>query len=88
MARVEFRVMRAHFGDKPYSEGDTRIADEMRVRHLVSAGVLAKPDALHGATLDKRENRSGQKPRGVPSTKVPLRSDAVKVEASQGKTGK
>ena len=78
MARMEFKVMRAHFGDKPYSEGDTRIADDMRVRHLVSAGVLAKPDALKGVTLDKRENRAGTRSQGIPSSKVPLKADALK----------
>lgn len=37
---MEFMVKRPHQGDKWYNEGDTRIADEADVRHLVAKGVL------------------------------------------------
>lgn len=37
---ASFKVLRQHHGDKPYSEGDTRDADERDVAHLVANGVL------------------------------------------------
>lgn len=35
-----FKVLRAHFGDKPYVKGDTRVADERKVARLIKNGVL------------------------------------------------
>lgn len=41
MADKEYIVLRAHIGDKDYAEGDTRVADENDVAHLVAFGALA-----------------------------------------------
>lgn len=38
---AKYNVLRQHYGDKPYAEGDTREADERDVAHLVANGVLA-----------------------------------------------
>jgi hypothetical protein len=35
MANCKYRVVRPHFGDKEYAEGDIRIADPGEVAHLV-----------------------------------------------------
>lgn len=35
-----FKVLRQHHGDKLYSEGDIREAEEQDVAHLVANGVL------------------------------------------------
>ena len=37
---MEFEVKRPHQGDKWYAEGDTRVADENDVGHLIANGVL------------------------------------------------
>jgi len=37
-----FKVLRQHYGDKFYAEGDEREAREADVGHLVKAGVLGK----------------------------------------------
>lgn len=36
----EYEVLRPHFGDKDYKEGDIRTADPNAVRHLVENKVL------------------------------------------------
>lgn len=36
----EYKVLRPHFGDKDYKEGDIRTADPNTVRHLVENKVL------------------------------------------------
>lgn len=36
----EYEVLRPHFGDKDYKEGDIRTADPNTVRHLVENKVL------------------------------------------------
>lgn len=33
--QMKYRVVREHVGDKPYAEGDERIADSGTVSHLV-----------------------------------------------------
>ena len=37
----DFKVLREHYGDKPYVQGDTRTARADDVAHLVRNGVLA-----------------------------------------------
>lgn len=37
---MQFEVMRQHLGDRFYSEGDTREANEKDVMHLIKNGVL------------------------------------------------
>jgi len=37
---MQFEVMRQHLGDRFYSEGDTREANEQDVMHLIKNGVL------------------------------------------------
>jgi len=37
----KFKVLRRHFGDKDYHEGDERTAEPTAVKHLVAQGVLA-----------------------------------------------
>ena len=36
----EYKVLRAHYGDKNYTEGEIRVADPNNVRHLVNSKVL------------------------------------------------
>ncbi|WP_171258389.1 hypothetical protein [Acinetobacter pittii] len=36
----EYEVLRPHFGDKDYKEGDIRTADPNDVRHLIENKVL------------------------------------------------
>lgn len=36
----KFKVLRRHFGDKDYYEGDERTAEPGAVKHLVAQGVL------------------------------------------------
>ncbi|MBD1229786.1 hypothetical protein IDM33_00840 [Acinetobacter seifertii] len=36
----EYQVLRSHYGDKDYKEGDIRTADPNTVRHLVENKVL------------------------------------------------
>jgi hypothetical protein len=35
MAEQDFRVVREHYGDRPYAVGETRTADPREVQHLV-----------------------------------------------------
>lgn len=37
---MKFKVLRAHYGDRDYAEGDEREASEADVAHLVASGVL------------------------------------------------
>lgn len=48
----EFKVIRAHDGDKFYNVGDTRIADPLTVRHLIGS-CLEKTDAKNGLKAAK-----------------------------------
>jgi len=36
----EYKVLRTHYGDKNYKEGEIRVADPNNVRHLVDFKVL------------------------------------------------
>lgn len=42
---MKFKVLREHYGDQLYTEGDEREANERDVEHLLKAGVLQKADA-------------------------------------------
>lgn len=46
---MQFEVMRQHLGDRFYSEGDTREANEQDVMHLIKNGVLRKKIAADKA---------------------------------------
>lgn len=57
---MEYIVKRAHLGDKPYSEGETRTAEPHAVRHLVERGIL----------VEKAEPASKNKARVAPKNKA------------------
>lgn len=38
----KYKVLRSHYGDKDYKEGDTRTADPNNVRHLVNSKILVE----------------------------------------------
>ena len=78
MARREFKVLRAHLGDKPYAEGDSRIAEEGRVRHLIRNGVLSKPLAVKEAKTKKLASSFVPDLLDLPSVKSSLKSTVVK----------
>lgn len=61
MAIRRYEVKRRHFGDRDYSEGDIREADENDVLHLVDTGVLAEaaPEAPAPAAA-KTDSRKGR----------------------------
>lgn len=42
MAEKNYKVARAHIGDRDYAVGDIRAANEAEVAHLVANGVLAE----------------------------------------------
>lgn len=46
---ANFKVLRDHIGDKPYSRGDTRTAIAADVAHLVDGGVLVPVAAKRAA---------------------------------------
>lgn len=39
---VDYRVLREHFGDKPYQKGDVRALSPAEAKRLLSLGVLAE----------------------------------------------
>lgn len=49
---MQFEVMRQHLGDRFYSEGDTREANEKDVMHLIKNGVLRQKIATDKADQD------------------------------------
>lgn len=59
---MKFTVLRPHFGDKHYAEGDIREIDERDVAHLIKSGVLAKaaPEVANKAE-PKVANKSASK---------------------------
>ena len=42
---MKYRVMREHYGDRAYVEGDEREAEPRDVAHLVARGVLVEAKA-------------------------------------------
>lgn len=70
---TKFTVLRQHFGDKLYNEGDERDARESDVAHLVKSGVLQSADKKsEPAPKNKAE-------RGAPLNKDGLREDGPTV---------
>lgn len=51
--RMDYKVKRPHQGDKWYDEGDTRVADERDVAHLVASGVLVPKTSPKAKTKTK-----------------------------------
>lgn len=54
---MKFKVLRAHYGDRDYAEGDEREASEADVAHLVASGVLAPAGA---AKSDAQKVKDGE----------------------------
>ena len=60
----DYKVTRAHLGDKPYARGETRTADPRKVKHLVERGVLvdagekAAPDGRNKAAPEGKNKAS------------------------------
>ena len=54
--KKKFTVTREHFGDKEYKEGDTRVADPLKVAHLI--GTCLKEQGKKAAKGGK--NKSAQ----------------------------
>jgi len=50
---MEFEVKRPHQGDKWYDEGDTRVADERDVGHLIANGILVPKTAAASKSKTK-----------------------------------
>lgn len=56
-----YKVLRQHYGDKPYSEGDTREAEPRDVAHLVERGVLEKAEpAVQNKAAPKLRNKAAK----------------------------
>lgn len=62
---MKFKVIRRHFGDRPYEVGDEREADEAEVQHLIGH-VLAKPGAKAAPPV---ENKAVKAPKNKAAKK-------------------
>ncbi|WP_119309643.1 hypothetical protein [Cohaesibacter haloalkalitolerans] len=92
MAKREFKVLRPHLGDKMYDKGDTRVAEEAQVRHLIKAGVLSEAITEEAKAKEAADKAAADaKANSVPDTKAPLLAtltgEAPKADAD-AKTGK
>jgi len=60
---MKFKVLREHYADKLYVEGDEREANEADVKHLVDGGVLK-------ASGSKSEAAPANKAEAAPANKA------------------
>ncbi|SMO64012.1 hypothetical protein [Paracoccus laeviglucosivorans] len=97
---MKYDVLREHEGDKMYLTGDTRVADEAKVKHLVKAGVLRPardeavaagdgPSSTDAQSAIPLEPKPASDAAAGPSTAGDKQSsaDASNAAAPQPKTG-
>lgn len=56
---MKFKVIRAHEGDKSYSVGDTREANETDVRHLIGKCLEKMAEPMKNKAAKTAQNKAG-----------------------------